>query len=120
MSIATARVSSGVAALDARLRERDLLDSEAHPQAFFVADRFVFDAARLVEVRGEFTLRGRSQPLTLRALRFNCYTNPLFKREVCGGDFEAELKRSSVGADFGLPLVGDRVRLSISVEAMRQ
>lgn len=120
LRIATARVSSGVPALDARLRERDLLASDEHPEAFFVAERFVFDGARLAEVRGEFTLRGTSRPLALRALRFNCYTNPLLRREVCGGDFEAELSRSAHRADFGAPFVGDRVRLLISVEAIRQ
>lgn len=120
LRIATTRVSSGVPQLDARLRERDLLASDGNPEAFFVAERFIFDGARLSEVSGEFTLRGTSRPLALRALRFNCYTNPLFRREVCGGDFAAEIKRSEFGADYGLPLVGDRVRLLITVEAVRQ
>ena len=42
--------------------------------------------------------RGISLPLELRAVRFNCYQHPMLKREVCGGDFEAELRRS----DFGI------------------
>lgn len=120
LRIPTSRVSSGVAALDKRLAERDLLGSDEHPEAFYVAERFVFDGDRLAEVRGEFTLKGITQGLVLRALRFNCYTSPLLKREVCGGDFEGELKRSTFGATLGLPLVGDRVRLAVQVEAVRQ
>ncbi len=120
LRIPTARVSSGVPALDKRIAERDLLASDEHPEAFFVAERFVFDGDRLAEVRGEFTLRGIGTGLVLRALRFNCYTSPLLKREVCGGDFEGEVKRSTFGATLGLPLVGDRVRLAIQVEAVRQ
>ena len=121
LRIPTARVSSGVPQLDARLRERDLLGAGDNSEAFFVAERFSFDdRGALSEVRGEFTLRSVSRPLSLRALRFNCYTSPLFRREVCGGDFAAELKRSEFGADLGLPLVGDRVRLLITVEAIRQ
>ena len=109
--IATTRITSGVPPLDVRLRERDLLATDEFPEAFFVADRFAFDGTRLREVRGEFTLRGTSRPLALRAVRFNCYPSPIFKREVCGGDFEAEILRSEYGMTHLLPFVGDRVRL---------
>ena len=51
---------------------------------------------------------------------FKCYTHPLLRREVCGGDFEAELSRGTFGMSFGLPFVADRVRLKIQVEAVRQ
>ena len=117
----TARASSGLAVLDARLREPDLLDVAAHPQAFFVAERFEFDAAGAVTaLRGELNLRGQSQPLTLAARRFRCYTSPLLRREVCGGDFSASFQRSAFGITHSLPFVGDEVRLELQVEAIRQ
>lgn len=119
LRIAVGALSSGVPALDARLRERDLLAADEHPEAFFVAERFEFDAAgKPVEVRGEFTLRGASRPLTLRMLRFNCYQHPLLRRQVCGGDFDAEFKRTDYGISYGLPFVGERVRLLVTVEAV--
>ena len=121
LTIDTRRVSTGTPVLDARLRQRDLLASDDDPRAWFVADRFVFDASHaLQEVRGEFTMRGVSQPLSLVARRFGCYTSPLLLREVCGGDFEATLDRSSIGATFGLPFVSDRVRLIVEVEGIRE
>ena len=117
--VSTAAVSTGLPVLDARLREPDMLAAEAHPQAYFIAERFEFDAQGQVgSVRGEFTLRGNSQPLTLKAQRFRCYTSPLFRREVCGGDFEGELLRSSFGITHSLPFVADRVRLLVQVEAI--
>jgi len=117
--VPTAAVSTGLPVLDARLREPDMLAAEAHPQAFFIAERFEFDAQGSVSsVRGEFTLRGSSQPLTLKAQRFRCYTSPLFRREVCGGDFEGELLRSSFGITHSLPFVADKVRLLVQVEAI--
>jgi len=119
LSIPTQAVSTGLAVLDSRLRQDDLLDSTAHPQAYFVAERFVFDGPTLREVRGEFTLRGISRPLALHAQRFACGTHPVVQRPWCGGDFEAELRRSDYGLTFGLPLVADRVRLLIQVEAMQ-
>jgi len=27
-------------------------------------------------------------PVTLKATHYNCYLNPLIKRETCGGDFD--------------------------------
>ena len=120
ISIDTGSVSSGVPALDRVLRGKDFLASEAHPQAYFVASQWRFDGDRVRELRGEFSWRGVSQPLSLRAVRFACRTDAELKREVCGGDFEAELRRSDFGSTFGLPFVGDTVRLLIAVEGVRQ
>jgi polyisoprenoid-binding protein YceI len=117
--VPTTAVSTGLPVLDARLREPDMLAAEAHPQAYFIAERFEFDAqGNVTTVRGEFTMRGSSQPLTLKAQRFRCYTNPLFRREVCGGDFEGELVRSTFGITHSLPFVADKVRLLVQVEAI--
>ena len=119
LALDTASVSTGLRVFDARIREGDLLASAAFPQASFVAEHFRFDGDRLAEVRGEFTLRGVSQPLSLFARHFACERRALLQREVCGGDFEAEIQRSAFGASFGLPFVGDRVRLLVQVEGIR-
>ena len=119
LSIDTTSVSSGVAALDTMIRGGSFLASGSHPSAYFVASQFKFDGTRLAELRGEFTLRGVSRPLSLRGISFACRIDELLKREVCGGDFEAELLRSDYGSTFGLPFVGDKVRLLISVEGVR-
>jgi polyisoprenoid-binding protein YceI len=123
LRINTAAVDTGFGFFNARLREPDLLASTEHPEAFFVARDFRFDGDRVAEVRGEFTLRGVSQGLSLKALRFACrkdeQSEPGKAGEICGGDFVGELKRSDFGASFGLPLVGDKVRLVVQVEGRR-
>lgn len=120
ISIPTASVSSGVPALDGVLRGAGFLAADAHPMAYFVARQLRFEAGRLVELQGEFTLRGVSRPLTLVAQQFACRDDARLQREVCGGDFEARLLRSDYGSTFGLPFVGDSVRLLIAVEGIRQ
>ena len=117
--VPTRIVSTGLPVLDSRLRQADMLASDEYPEAFFIAERFVFEDDQLREVRGEFTLRGVSRPLSLHSQRFSCGTHPLLQRAWCGGDFEAELRRSDFGISFGLPLVSDRVRLLVQVEAVR-
>jgi len=120
LRIPTAAVDTGMPAFDARLRQSDLLDSEAHPVASFVASRFRFDGPKVSALSGELTLRGVRQTLELRALRFGCHTHPQLQREVCGGDFEGELDRAAFGASFGMPFVANRVRLRVQVEGIRR
>ena len=120
LRIATASVSTGLAVFDARLREPDLLATEAYPEAAFSASTFHFDGPMLIGLQGELTLRDVSRRLELRALHFGCHTHPQSGREVCGGDFEGELKRGDFGASFGMPFIDNRVRLRVQVEGIRQ
>jgi len=114
-------ISTGVPALDRHLRSAAFFNAEQFPSAHFVGERFVFDGDKVSEVAGTLTLAGKTAPLTLKATNFNCYFSPLFKREVCGGDFEATLQRSQWGLTGGLPIdAPDNVRLLVQVEAIRQ
>jgi len=119
-SIATAPISTGFAVFDGVLRGPYLLATQDYPSAYFVAQRFTFNGDALVAVSGEFTLRGVSQPLSLRALRFSCRQATEPAREVCGGDFETEFNRSAFGITHSLPFVADKVRVLIQIEAVRQ
>lgn len=120
VTIDTASINTGVLPLDGLLRGAQGFSSQEHPKAYFIARQMNFEGDKLVSVRGEFSLRGVGQPLLLRATHFGCYDHPMLKREVCGGDFEAELMRSSFGINHSLPFVGDRVRLLVQVEGVRQ
>ena len=123
IEIDTASADTGLAAFDAHLRGPDLLDTKAHPRAWFVSRRLRLEggppAATLASLDGELTLRGISQSITLTATRFACRQDARLRREVCGGDFEAELRRSDYGIDYGLPFVGNAVRLKVQVEGVR-
>lgn len=115
----TNSVNTGLEAFDKVMRSARLLSTEAHPQAYFTARRGRWEGPELRELFGEITLRGISRPMTLRALRFKCGLNPMFRREVCGGDFEVVFKRSDFGMTLALPLVADDVRLLVQVEGVR-
>jgi polyisoprenoid-binding protein YceI len=119
LRIPVASVSTGLRILDGRLKQSDLLATTEYPEAYFVATQFRFDAAGGVkEVRGEFTLRGVGEPLSLFARSFACRQDERLGKEVCGGDFEADLHRARFGATFGEPFVADDVHLVIQVEAI--
>lgn len=118
-TVGTDSVDTGNRTLDGVLRSDQFLDAQGNPFARFRANRFVVEGGRLVAVEGDFTLRGVTQPLRLESDRFSCGQTVLFgvRRDVCGGDFHATLKRSAFGLTRFLPEVSDDVRLQISVEA---
>lgn len=121
ITIDTASINTGVEPFNKHLQGADFFDSTRFPTARFVGDKFTFNGDKVTEVSGQLTLRGKTQPVTLKANNFNCYQNPMLKREVCGGDFETTLQRSLWGVSWGLDMgVPDATRLVIQVEAVRQ
>jgi polyisoprenoid-binding protein YceI len=121
LTLDMAGISTGVAPFDKHLQSADFFDVANHPTAKFVGDKFVFDGDKVTEVQGQLTMRGKTAPVTLKAVRFNCYENPMLKREVCGGDFETTIQRSQWGVSWGLQMgVADATKLIVQVEAVKQ
>ena len=114
-------INTGTGPFDGHLKGKDFFNVAEHPTAKFVADKFVFSGDKVSEVTGSLTLLGKTNPVTLKASNFNCYQNPMLKREVCGGDFETTIARSQWGVDYGVKMgMPDAVKLVIQVEAVKQ
>lgn len=121
LTIDMASINSGTAAFDRHLRSADLFNVEMHPTAKFVADKFSFNGDKVSEVAGTLTLMGKTNPVVLKANNFNCYQNPMLKREVCGGDFETTIDRTAYGVNYGIQYgFPKEVRLVVQVEAIKQ
>ena len=121
ITIDVASVSTGVAALDAQLKGKDFFNAAVTPGVRFVGDKFSFNGDKVSGVSGNLTMLGKTLPVTLNATSFNCYENPLLKREVCGGDFETTLVRSQWGMNYGLNFgLPDSIHLLIQIEAVKQ
>jgi polyisoprenoid-binding protein YceI len=121
ITIDTGSINTGTGPFDGHLKSAEILNVSAFPTARFVSDKFVFNGDKVSEIAGQFTLMGKTHPVTLKANKFNCYQNPMLKREVCGGDFEATIKRSLWGASYGIQYgFADDMRLVIQAEAVKQ
>ena len=121
LTIDTGSINSGTAAFDKHLQSKDFFNVAEFPTAKFVGDKFSFNGDKVGEVSGTLTLLGKTNPVTLKATKFNCYVNPMLKVEVCGGDFETTIVRSSYGMGWGLNFgFSDNVRLVVQVEAVKQ
>jgi polyisoprenoid-binding protein YceI len=119
VTIDTTAINTGTPAFDKHLKE-GFWNAAKYPTATFVGDKFTFSGDKVTEVAGQLTLHGVTKPVTLKANGFNCYENPMLKREVCGGDFETTIQRSAFGITELQGAVPDEVRLVIQVEAVKQ
>jgi polyisoprenoid-binding protein YceI len=112
-------INTGVELLNRHLKSKDFFNVAEHPTGRFVAEQMVLLDEKVQELKGTLTLLGRTNEVVLRVNRFGCYTSPLIKRQVCGGDFETRVQRSLWGIDWGLSFgFEDEVRLLVQVEAV--
>ncbi|MCF8167288.1 MAG: YceI family protein [Rhodoferax sp.] len=121
VTIDTTSVNTGFAPFNTHLQSPDLFDAAKYPTIKFESSKFVFNGDKVSEVSGNLTLLGKTLPVTLKASQFNCYDNPMVKREVCGGDFETTIDRTAFGMNYGVDWgFPKNVRLIVQVEAIKQ
>ena len=121
LTLDTDSINTGTAAFDKHLQSESFFNTAIFPTAKFAASDFSFDGDKVSEVRGHLTMLGKTVPVVLKATNFNCYVNPMLKREVCGGDFETTIQRSQWGMGWGIDLgIPDAVKMTVQVEAVKQ
>ena len=118
IDVKSMRTSTGL--FDQLLQGKNFFNSDEFPTATFKGDQFKFDGDKLAEIAGTLTLNGKTNPVTLKASNYNCHMSPVSRKQVCGGDFDAHIKRSDFGMNYLVPFVSDATRLVIQIEAIRQ
>lgn len=111
--------ADGKRSRDEHLRSTDFFNVAEFPEMVFKSTKFNFAGDKIESVEGTLTLLGVSKPVRLVASATNCGPNPFTKKDMCGGDFSALLKRSDFGMKFGIPAISDEVKLYIAVEAYK-
>jgi len=127
LTVDTASVSTGdnqrdgrPRTLDEHLRSADFFNVAEFPQMTFKADSVKFNGEAPAEVSGQLTLLGVTKPLTLKVERWVCKDHPFNKKPMCGGNASGALKRTDFGMKYGVPAVGDEIRLYVEFEGYRQ
>jgi polyisoprenoid-binding protein YceI len=119
VTIDTGSVDTGVAKLEEHLRGEDFFNIAKFPAMTFKSNTLKFSGDTPVAADGELTLLGVTKPVTLTITSFRCAQHPIAKKEACGADATATIKRSDFGMKYALPAVGDEVKLVINVEAFK-
>jgi polyisoprenoid-binding protein YceI len=94
-------VDIGNDTLDTELKSSKFFDAAQFPTAVYKGTSMKFKGDVPVEVIGDLTLHGVTKPLNLTIESFNCFQNPILKREVCGTESTATFDRSDFGVDMG-------------------
>jgi len=104
---------------DEHLRTADFFNVAEFPRMTFKSTAVKFAGDHPAEVTGNLTLLGVTKPLTLKIERWICKDNPMSKKPMCGGNASASLKRSDFGMKYGIPAIGDDLKLFFEFEGYK-
>jgi polyisoprenoid-binding protein YceI len=123
VTIDAASIDTGDADRDRHLRSDDFFAADAHPHITFTSTRVTRTAANRFDVAGPLSIRGVVRDITLPVTFLGVATDPWGKARA---GFEAEITINR--KDFGLTwnaaletggfLVGDEVKISLSIQAV--
>lgn len=119
VAIESASISTGFAKRDEHLRGPDFFNAAEFPTINYKSTAVNFKGDIPVSVDGNLTISGVSKPVTLKIEEFNCGTNPMSKKDTCGAAVSTQIKRSDFGVKYGLPNIGDDVKLVFEIEAIK-
>jgi polyisoprenoid-binding protein YceI len=94
-------VNFGMPKLDEHAKSAEIFDVAKYPTATYSGKFTKFNGDSPAEAQGTLTLHGVTKPVTLTINSFLCKPNPMTKKEVCGADAVANIKRSDFGVNFG-------------------
>ena len=116
-TIQAAGVDTGNEQRDNHIRSADFLHVEEHEQLTFTSTAVRIDGED-VEIDGDLTLHGVTQPVTLTGELGGFADSP--HGTVLGVSAATEIKRSDFGVGPGIPVavVSEKVKIELSVEAV--
>ena len=120
LTIDTASLDMGFDKWDEHMKAEDFFNVEFYPTMRFVSDKLVFKGDKLVAAEGSFTLLDVTKPMRLTVSNFHCAPHPMNKKQACGADVTATLKRSEFGMTKYVPAISDEVRIYSPIEAIRE
>jgi polyisoprenoid-binding protein YceI len=108
-------------ARDEHLRSPDFFNAVEFQKITYKGSAVKWNGEAPAQIDGQLTLLGVTKPVNLTVERWKCQPDPRTggKRYMCGGNATGTFNRSDFGMKFGIPAVGDEVKLWLSVEAFR-
>jgi polyisoprenoid-binding protein YceI len=98
--------------LTKHLQTPDFFDVAKFPTATFVSTGVV-GSGNTAKVTGNLTIKGVTKPVTLDVRFFGAGPSPMSKKLNIGFHASTTIKRSDFNLGYGVPVVGDEVKLGI-------
>ena len=119
VTIDLASIDFGQDALNQWAIGTKFFDIAKFPTATYRGDLAGFSGGAPTKIRGELTLHGVTRPVELKINSYKCVPHPMAKRELCGADALATIRRDEFGLDAGKAYGFDmNVVLRIQLEAL--
>jgi polyisoprenoid-binding protein YceI len=125
VTIEPASLDTADAQRDTHLRSADFFDVDKYPQASFKSTKVQDIGGDKLRITGDLTIRGVTRPVTLEGLYEGSGKDP-WGGERAGFSASTSIDRREFGLQWnkaletGGVLVGDKVELTIEVEAVKQ
>jgi polyisoprenoid-binding protein YceI len=113
-------VDTGSSLFNEHIQGEDYFDTAKYPVATFKSTSLRVVGNDPVALEGNLTMKGVTQPVTLKISHFKQMMHPMAKRDAIGANAVAVVKRSSFNAGKNVPFVGDEVTINIAIEALKE
>jgi polyisoprenoid-binding protein YceI len=118
-------INTGVADRDAHLQSGDFFDAASYPEMIFHSTNVKQVASDELEITGELSIKGITNPITLKAEYAGIAIDP-YGQTKAGMSISGKIKRSSFGltwsavTEAGNIVVGDDIHLNCEVQLIKQ
>lgn len=120
VTIETNSVNTGYALFNEHIQDADFFDTAKYPTATFTSNKLNFKEDKIKSIDGILTIKCISRPVSLVVTSFLCMPHPMLKKEACGANASAVVKRSDFNMGKYVPYVSDDVTIDIPVEAVKE
>ncbi len=117
--IDAASISTGFPKRDEALRGEEFFNVARFPTLVYRSTTLKFVGERPISATGTLTLLGVTKPVELKISQFYCAPHPMMKKDMCGAEASASIKRSEFGMNRYMPGIGDEIRISVQIEAFK-
>lgn len=117
--IQVASIDSNQAERDKHLRGSDFLDTDKYPTARFVSTSVKRTSDKTADVTGDFTLKGVTRPLTLKATYIGGGQDPWGGTRQ-GFELTGEFALKDYGITYNLGPASEKVQIYISAEGIKK
>jgi len=99
------------------VRSADFLDVESHPEITFVSTGVEATGENTAVITGDLTIRGETNPVSFDAVLNQIGENPFDpEQRIAGFTLTGEVDRTAYGIDFGAPVIGAVLPVTVDVE----
>jgi polyisoprenoid-binding protein YceI len=119
VTIPIASVATSSQGLTDHLKTADFFNVATYESARFVSTNVMVDGQKAT-IKGDLTMLGVTKPIELEARFEGAGVNPMNKKQTIGFHAASTLRRSDWGMSKYVPMVGDDVKLRISVAFEKQ